>query len=266
MSLDEDDEFQLVADCHHIECASRPQLHLLRHKLIPVNAGDFDFSVSAIRRKPGTACPFQDVVDACRAEAEASHEADDQEHGVYFRDGGGVGVLLPEGPPPTAADIVFSIIPWGRLCFLWPLRKDSEAYRMRKRAYFHRPQVMYYGEATDTGADLRRAVHETLLPGVRRAGIGREYDDDTRTWDEVNGTEYLQSCVTREEFEAHVAASMEALASFVDTHGGTFGAATIPGGDDPVTDDLWYEQDGGNMCHHIFGTQHWWYEVVFQTS
>ena len=274
MSFDDGEEFQLVADCYHVECPSRPELHLLRHKLIPVCAGDFDLSVYAIRRKPGEACPFLTTVDDCRARAEARRAEAAEVMGEEVQEEG-EGVQEPEGvvfspddgvrPVPTAAGFMFSMVPWQNLCFLWPLRKDSEAYRMRKWAFLHRPRVSYHAETTATGADLRRAAHESLLPDVRCAGIALEYND-ARSWDEEYGTEYLQSCVTREEFEAHVAASMEALASFVDTHGGTFGAATIPGAHDPITDDLWHEHDGGNLSHAFFGTQHWWYEVMYQSS
>jgi hypothetical protein len=251
---EEKENFALEADCHHVKCDSRPELSVLRHKLIPVEGGDFDLYVSAVRRRPGDTCPFQKRADELRAAKREKYRHED------------------EYSDSTPASIFFSLCNWGDLRFRWPLRKDSQAHRARKFRYTSRPQVSYGARETDTGADLRRVVHEVLLPQVRGAGTAPIYcaagidDAQMHSFNDSFGDDYLKSCVTRQEFEAFVAASMEALAAFVDSHGGTFGSASIPGAHDPITECLWYDDADGNFRDAIFGTEHWWYDVTYRTS
>jgi hypothetical protein len=229
------EDFHLFADNGCVRCPLRPELDALR-KLIPAHVdSDFELTVHAIRRNDGDgeddACPF--ATDNCSDE-EDLHDASC----LYGRR------LMAMTP----AHVLFALSDWGGLRFEWPFRDDVDEDTAEDT---DRPTVNYRAKDTDTGADLRRALHEVVLPRVHSARA------------DVLDADWKQVCVTRDAFEARVAQSMETLAAYVDSNGGTFGAATLPGAHDAIVSGrvCWDSTEDAKVV--VLGTRHWWYKFTF---
>ena len=238
------EDFHLFADNSCVRCPLRPELDALR-KLMPAHVdSDFELTIQAVRRRQRSdgdgdgdgdddACPF--ATDNCSDDKDLNDASR-----IYGRR------LMAMTP----AHVLFALSDWGGLRFEWPFRDDVDEDTAEDTA---RPTVSFEAKDTDTGADLRLALHEVVLPRVRSAGADARY---------ARYEDWKQLCVTRDEFEARVAQSMETLAAYVDSNGGTFGAATLPGAHDAIA--------SGRMCRDsegarvvVLGTRQWWYKFTF---
>ena len=226
-------DFHLSADSSSVRCPLLPELEALR-KQIPVDVdSDFELTVQAVPR-----CHQSDSEDdACPFPTQNHSDDEDDDEGLY-------GERLVAMTP---AQVLFAISDWGRLRFEWPFREDTDEDTAEDT---DRPTVHYRAKDTDTGADLRRALHEVVLPRVRSAGA------------DVTDDAWVQLCVTRDAFEAHVAQSMETLAAYVDSNGGTFGSATLPGAHDAIASGrTCWDPEGARVV--VLGTRQWWYKFTF---
>jgi hypothetical protein len=234
--------FSLYAEALGAVCAclQRPELQVLRGQRMPVNNGDFCMSVTAAPRGSADGpCPFRNAAD----------EGDESKLDQSW-------VTTQDLVGMTPAEVLFDMTNWGELVFRWPARPEcTEACEDAVEdlgGAVEVPRVYFSATSTTTAAELRRALHDTILPDVR----------DQRL---EGPTEFVQLFVSADEYAAQVADSVEALAAAIDAYGGTFGCATIPGAHDTIVDGLVYHRTG-NCSTAVFGTEHWWYDMGVATS